>query len=408
MVRESEIPDFMNMDQPMGISPLLSGLEKSAQKPNLSCLLSKTELREPVNDFRSMQDYLEPIKPRFNYQNPVFAETHPKIYAKIDELFNEPFMEIGGITLSRADAIIAGNLDAAEPLVFLTGDACFEGTGTILHGNCGQEAILIRISEASKEQVIKALMTLDAEKSKVETTMRRFTSIIAHDLRAPLTITLGQAQISQRTVGHLSAANTISSEQISSLVYSLTAIVSSARKMNAQITDIVNILRASDQLKPILINPKDLLDSVFFENKDLTRTSNTKLLVDVPSDLQNIRLEKRIFNLIQNTLILNAIQAGAKEITLKAEEKDGYIVFTVIDNGKGMSKTAVDTCFMYTGSTTGGSGLMMVLAKETVEEDFGGTMSVESGEGKGTKFTISIPVYNPSEKTTKEAVVFND
>ncbi|MCL5071517.1 MAG: HAMP domain-containing histidine kinase [Actinobacteria bacterium] len=400
------IPGFFDINNPENILPILNGAVEPAQTPKLYCLLSKTESRELIEKI-SPKDYSKILKPRYRYQNSLFASNYPEIYEKVEELLNEPLMEIQGITMSRAEAMLSEAFDDADPLVFLANNNCFECTSTVLHGNCGKEAVLAQIGEASKQQLIEKLAAEQKERTRIENKMQRFIGIIAHDLRAPLTIVQGQAQISQRILEKALSIDEIDDKQVSNLNYSSRAIIASAKKMGNQITDIVNIARASDQLKPVIISPKDLLTSIASENKYFLEEKKVKLFVSSLSNLPNVRVEKRIFALIQNTLILNAVQAEATEITLNAKEEDGNIIFTVTDNGKGMDEKQVNAYFMPNGSSTGGSGLMTVLAQETVTEDFGGTMSVESEVGKGTTISISIPTYKLKE-LSNEAVVFND
>ena len=77
---------------------------------------------------------------------------------------------------------------------------------------------------------------------------------------------------------------------------------------------------------------------------------------------------------------------------------DNEYIFVVKDNGPGISKRHLPNIFKMgystkfdyaTGNIYRGVGLCGV--KATVEENFGGTISVNSVFGNGTQFTIKIP-----------------
>lgn len=101
-------------------------------------------------------------------------------------------------------------------------------------------------------------------------------------------------------------------------------------------------------------------------------------------------------------LATNASEAavpGRRElIFVREEKKDENIVFTVSDNGQGIPKKRLDVIFEMgysskydetTGNMYRGVGLCSV--KQLVEEQFRGTIEVDSEEGRGTVFTVTLP-----------------
>lgn len=109
-----------------------------------------------------------------------------------------------------------------------------------------------------------------------------------------------------------------------------------------------------------------------------------------------------LMNILKN-LVTNAIEAmenseSGDTITLEQALADGEYVFVVKDNGPGISKRHLPNIFKMgystkfdyvTGNIYRGVGLYGV--KGTVEEQFGGSISVSSVFGEGTQFTIKIP-----------------
>lgn len=85
------------------------------------------------------------------------------------------------------------------------------------------------------------------------------------------------------------------------------------------------------------------------------------------------------FSLYILDIVMNSVRAGAKDITIILEEKDGMLYFTVIDNGCGMTKEQLRklTDPFFTTRTTRDVGLGVPFLK-MLSEQTGGTFEVTS------------------------------
>ena len=132
---------------------------------------------------------------------------------------------------------------------------------------------------------------------------------------------------------------------------------------------------------------------------------------DLPSFTGN---SQKIEQVLVN-LIVNAAQAMPDDdkghITVRSRLEDGHVVFEIEDNGKGMNEKTqkqIFDPFFTTKRARGGTGLGLAIAYRIIEEH-GGTISVSSEVGKGTKFVICIPAGGqeaqsaPDEQTEAEA-----
>ena len=101
-------------------------------------------------------------------------------------------------------------------------------------------------------------------------------------------------------------------------------------------------------------------------------------------------LYKALLNLIGNSV--DAFDGGAGTITVATAFQKGTIYVTVEDDGKGIPKDKLGKIFQPFWSSKGskGTGLGLPMTKKYIE-DMGGTLGVESEEGRGTKFTIALP-----------------
>ena len=94
-------------------------------------------------------------------------------------------------------------------------------------------------------------------------------------------------------------------------------------------------------------------------------------------------------------LVQNAAEASAREtpILLRARRADGEAKLSIIDHGCGMSADFVrDELFRPFASTKqGGFGIGAYEARELVRA-MGGRLTVESAPGRGTTFTLHLPL----------------
>jgi len=154
---------------------------------------------------------------------------------------------------------------------------------------------------------------------------------------------------------------------------------------------------------------KDILEysrEIKLELKETTPKSITKgalSLVKVPNNIEvldatqdepKIRVDvekmKRVFvNIIKNAV--GAMSNGGK-LTIASREKDGVLEIVFADTGTGIQKDVLEkiwTPFFTTKAK--GMGLGLPICKRIIEAH-GGNISVESTVGKGTTFTVAIPI----------------
>jgi signal transduction histidine kinase len=118
----------------------------------------------------------------------------------------------------------------------------------------------------------------------------------------------------------------------------------------------------------------------------------------ISADLPSVLLDADLFKQALLNLMLNAEQAMPQggEITLQAvPEQAGekpMVCLSLIDTGKGMTPEVRAKVFQPFFSTRpGGTGLGLPTTRKIVE-GHGGTIDVQSEPGRGTKFTIRLPV----------------
>jgi len=211
----------------------------------------------------------------------------------------------------------------------------------------------------------------------------KFASLIIHDIRNPLSILKGYAQM---ILMHIDDSARIKS--------SAEKIIKEAERLDKMTNDLLDFSRGDIRLNMSVINLEDFIDSLVEEigERFESRGIEIEKRVDFsgPVMLDADRIYRVMMNLADNSR--KAMEKGGKFIIHVT--KDGQSVkFVVKDTGIGMSNSVKEKIFepFFSYSHSGGTGLGMAIVKSIVEAH-GGHVSVESEEKKGTTFTIRIPV----------------
>jgi signal transduction histidine kinase/DNA-binding response OmpR family regulator len=114
------------------------------------------------------------------------------------------------------------------------------------------------------------------------------------------------------------------------------------------------------------------------------------------------KMDKILYNLLSNAAKYND-KDGTVWIDLRMDETGYYAIIKVRDNGKGLSKEALDNLFkrFYEGDyrkyNTIGTGIGLSLVKDLVKLH-NGDITVKSALNQGTEFTVKIPIRRESYK----------
>lgn len=150
--------------------------------------------------------------------------------------------------------------------------------------------------------------------------------------------------------------------------------------------------------RPELVNLSKELNRIIETEKGSFVSKNIEIKVDVTTDLF-VWVDGMLLSIILRNLIVNAIKFtntdGQIHITSKMNNNE--VVFSVIDDGVGMSKEQLqkinkDISFTTMGThNEKGTGLGLVLVKEYVKQ-CNGSIEIKSKLGKGTRFDIVLPI----------------
>lgn len=250
-----------------------------------------------------------------------------------------------------------------------------------------------RLSEHNKtiRHTNEQLLAREAELKKLNATKDKYFSVIAHDIKNPLSALMNLSHIIVEKFDSLKADDL---QKFNKMIYE------SADNLHKLLENLLYWARTNtDKIKyhPENIKLKTLINNVFLINK-LSASQKNINLVD-KSEPFEVYADLQMLTSILRNLISNGIKFTHEggNIEINAKNSGRYIEISVSDNGIGMETENVNKLFQLdTGHTTRGTnnevgtGLGLILVKEFVEKNQG-KISVLSEPGKGTTFTFTIP-----------------
>ena len=182
------------------------------------------------------------------------------------------------------------------------------------------------------------------------------------------------------------------------------------------VANMLDFSRRSDSSKGI-ISVAELLDrsvelaSTDYDLKKKYDFRHIRIVKDYGSDVPPVFCSRTEIEQVVLNLLKNAAQAMAAKhyegqdqkptVTLRTARNSDKVAITVEDNGPGMEEPVrrrVFEPFFTTKETGQGTGLGLSVSYFIISTNHGGTISVESWPGEGTRFVIELPAYKDEEE----------
>lgn len=221
-----------------------------------------------------------------------------------------------------------------------------------------------------------------------------FISMASHELKTPLTVLRGYVDLLKDD-----ASKPHSEESAKQTAEYLENMDGSLIRLNDLVEDILNVSRIEQNRLPITLQSVDLSPllsdiakqfSLLAKNKGLAFHSEPRESVFAFADPE--RVKQILVNLVGNAVKYTV----AGTVTLSVKETDDAIIVGVADTGLGISAPALQNLFskfyrVKTSETSkiSGSGLGLWISRE-IARQMGGDITVESIEGVGSHFNLSL------------------
>ena len=277
---------------------------------------------------------------------------------------------------------------------------------TLRRSTLKNEATLDRLNEANLILVQRqtALTEANAEAKAARETAEQanvaksaFIANMSHELRTPLSAIIGYSEMLQEEMADGAPSADLEPD--------MRKIEGNARHLLGLINDVLDLSKVESGKTDVFVETFDLEPIV----REVATTAQT--LIEKKANRIEVQIAPGLGCMVSDLtkvrqILLNLLSNAAKFtenglVTLSADREAGprveHVVFRVVDTGIGMSEEQLAKLFQRfvqaDASTTrkyGGTGLGLSLTK-ALSEILGGSVSVESVEGKGTTFTVRLP-----------------
>lgn len=238
----------------------------------------------------------------------------------------------------------------------------------------------------------ESILLLDVtERQQMERMRKEFTGNVSHELKTPLQTISGYSE--------LMAQGLARPEDVQGMAE---RILREARRMSTQVDQILTLTRMDEglEVKREAVNLNGLIGSVQADVQETASRSRVSVKVqepDVPVVVQGNPqlLRSVVFNLTENAIKYSAPDS---HVQLELRSDGGEAVLLVKDDGPGIAPADQERIFerfyrvdKSRSRQLGGTGLGLAIVKNAVRLH-GGTVSVDSEPGKGSVFTVRLPV----------------
>lgn len=231
---------------------------------------------------------------------------------------------------------------------------------------------------------------------------------VAHELNNPLGGILGYAQFTLEKLKKKDIETT-SQKDLNNYTRYLTDIEKQSRRCKNIVQNLLRFSRSSKTTEFVEVNINSVIeDTCTFVEHQLHMNQMT-LKANLDENLPSIQANAGQLQQVFTNLIINAMHASKQDTEIEIRtrfspplgEFDGAVEISCIDNGCGISPENVKKIFepFFTTKDVGkGTGLGLSVSYGIIKEH-GGEFKVESSIGKGTNFTIIIPLQKLMENS---------
>lgn len=241
------------------------------------------------------------------------------------------------------------------------------------------------VRDAGGRIVGAAAIARDAtERKRLERAQEDFLAMASHDLRSPVTVVRGRAQLMHRRKAYDESAVDIILEQVRRI-----------ERLVADLQELVKLEAGGIELERMSVDARDLVHDAVERSRG--QTTNHRVHVDIPPDPVIGNWDRDRLGQVLDNLIGNAAKYSPEggEIIVRVEVGNSDVRLCVSDQGEGIPVETLPHLFdrFYRAEYTGpekGLGIGLYISRVLVEAH-GGRIWAESSAHQGSTFTVELP-----------------
>jgi len=234
-----------------------------------------------------------------------------------------------------------------------------------------------------------------SERKQIDQMKSDFIAMVSHELRTPLAVILGNAQIIHRVS---------SGDDPAQISKSAAKILRRGEVMANLVDSLLDLSQIQSGAFILDIHDVDMAALIRSSAESIPLGDRHTLELDVASDLPRLRCDPRRLSMAITNLVGNAAKFSPDggQILVSAVRRGGSLRISVRDEGVGIPRGDLGRIFdrftqsdMSTTRAFPGVGMGLHIARQVCEAH-GGRISVSSSVGKGSTFTIELPIKMPT------------
>lgn len=261
-----------------------------------------------------------------------------------------------------------------------------------------QQEQALAAAQSAREKLLDAERAARADAERASRMKDEFVATLSHELRTPLTPILGWVEVLKRK-----------NSPDPQLAQGLEVIERNARMQTQIVEDLLDMSRIVSgkvRLDIVPVNLVDVIEASVATVKPAADARDIELVVSLDTSAGEIRgdpgrLQQIIWNLLSNAIKFTN-RGGRVHISLL--RGNANMVIEITDTGQGIAPAFLPHIFerfrQADSSTTrhhGGLGLGLAIVKQLVELHGGSVGAYSSGKGRGTTFTVLLPMAGAQE-----------
>ena len=226
---------------------------------------------------------------------------------------------------------------------------------------------------------------------ELDSAKTNFISTVSHEMKTPISSILMSLQLlGDDRLGKLN-------DEQKQLVGSIRESSDRLLSITGELLNMTQIETGKLKLMPKITKPIELIDYAVKATQVLADRFCCFVEIDYPEKISKLFVDNEKIAWVITNLLSNAIHHSPEKsrIVIGAVQHDKAVEIYVQDFGRGIDpryhKSIFERYFRVPGTKVQGSGLGLAISKEFVEAH-GGTISVESEIGRGSRFSILLPV----------------